>query len=131
MILKSKVVLSASFIHKRTGSTFDIDKVIEKEYNEDSEEFKELILAYEGENQIQITRDDSKNKDEYDKLFLEWIADLSKESCSAIVKNISDIFKEHCKTEASGFIEFGGWILKVQDFSGVLIKDLQVKISKH
>lgn len=127
MILKCELILSASFIHKESGRIFDIDKIIKQEYNEESEEYKQLCKEFELESGMK--RDN--NKDKFDRMMMERITELAKEALKETTNKISSTFKLHCKSNADGYIEFGGWILKAQDFSGVLFKDLRVNISKH
>lgn len=126
MVLKCEVILSASFIHKESGKMFSIDKSIIKEYDEYSEEYKKICGVYETE--IGFNRNE--NKDKFDKCLLEKLVETYKEECRSTVDLLTRIFKEHCKTGAKGFIEFGGWLLRLQDFSGVLFNDLKVNISK-
>lgn len=126
MILRFEVILSASFIHKESGKMFSIDKVIEKEYDEYDEEYNKFCDAYETE--IGFKRNE--NKDKFDKCLLEILVSVSKEECRNSIDSLTKIFKEHCKTGAKGYIEFGGWLLRLQDFSGVLFNDLKVNISK-
>lgn len=127
MKLKCEVILSASFLHNESGKTFLIDKVITQEYDEYSEEFKQLCKEFEQE--IGMKRDT--NKDKFDRELLETISKISKEQCKETVDNLSKIFRKHSKSNADGYIEFGGWIIKLRDFSAVMFKDLRVNISKH
>lgn len=127
MTLKCEITLSASFVHKQSGQILNIDKVIIQEYDEYSEEYKQLCKEFELESGVK--RDT--NKDKFDRMLLERLVELSKESCKETINNLSTIFKQHCKANADGYVEFGGWILKLQDYSAVLFRDLKVNISKR
>lgn len=127
MYLKCEVVLQASFMHKQSGKILDIDKRIITEYDEHSEEYKELCEQYELESGMKREQ----NKDKFDKELLCVLLNKSKETCKKTMEKLELAFKESCRRDALGYIEFGGWVLNVRDFSGVFFKELKTNISKH
>lgn len=127
MILKLEIILSASFVHRQSGQMLNIDKVIKQEFDEYSEEYKQICKEFELESGMKRDSD----RDKFDRMLLGNLIELSKESCKEKVNDLSMIFKQHCKSNATGYIEFGGWIIKLQDYSAVIFRDLKVNISKH
>ena len=78
MQLKLKVKLSVTLFAKQTLNKLDIDKVIEEVYNDDSEEYKQVVMEYE--NYTGKKRDD--NVDKFDKELLEYMANTIKQTQS-------------------------------------------------
>lgn len=73
----------------------------------------------------------TENKDKFDKELLSIITEESKKDVMEIIDNIMKVVKEVYRTGKHSWIEFGGYVLKIEDFSGVCINKLEVNFSKH
>lgn len=114
-------------IQKNTGKEFNLDKCIKQEYDENSEKYKELVEMYTE----RIGFERTGNKDKFDKELLSIIAAESKKDVMEIIDNIMKVVKEVYRTGKHSWIEFGGYVLKIEDFSGVCINKFEVNFSKH
>ena len=127
MKLVCEVTLSASFMHSSSGQILNIDNVIKQEYDEYSVKYKELCKQFE--NDVGFKREENRNK--FDEILLKILSEISIKESNEKIKKLSDVFKQHSKSDAKGYIEFGGWILKLQDYSAVSFKEVKYNISKH
>lgn len=127
MRLDVVIITEMSLIHRNSGKEFVIDKKIEKSYNEDSAEYKELVELYT--EQIGFKREE--NKDKFDAELLKILSYNMKSEVLKTIDKIVDIIKIVYGEDANGWIEFGSYILNVKDFSGVSIGKFDVQLSKH
>lgn len=127
MQLKLKVKLSVTLFAKQTLNKLDIDKVIEEVYNDDSEEYKQVVMEYE--NYTGKKRDD--NVDKFDKELLEYMANTIKQTQSKKVAEIAMAIKECYCLGKNAYFELGGYIINVADFSCIRINTLEFECSKH
>ena len=127
MKLAVEIVIGMSLIQKNTGKEFNLDKCIKREYDEDSEKYKELVEMYTEEVGFERTE----NKDKFDKELLKIITVESKKDVMETIDNIMKVVKEVYKTGRHGWIEFGGYVLNIEDFSGICINKFESNFSKH
>lgn len=127
MRLDIVIITEMSLIHKNSGKEFVIDKKIEKSYNEDSAEYKELVKLHT--EQIGFKREE--NKDKFDAELLKILSYNMKSEVLKTIDKLVDIIKFVYGKDAYGWIEFGSYILNVKDFSGVSIGKFDVQLSKH
>lgn len=127
MELKIVVITEMSLIHRISGKEFVIDKKIEKIYNGDSAEYEELVEQYT--EQIGFKR--KENEDKFDKELLKILSSIVKKETLGSIDNLIKSVKSAYRDGAKGWIEFGGYILNIQDFSGVSIGKFDVQLSKH
>lgn len=52
-------------------------------------------------------------------------------SINSLWKHILKVVKEVYRTGKHGWIEFGGYVLNIEDFSGVCINKFESNFSKH
>lgn len=127
MELKIVVITEMSLIHRISGKEFVIDKKIEKVYNGDSAEYEELVEQYT--EQIGFKREE--NEDKFDKELLKILSSIMKQetlnSVDEIIKTVKSVYCQGAK----GWIEFGSYVLNIQDFSGVSVSKFDVQLSKH
>lgn len=127
MKLAVEIVVGISLIHKNTGKEFNLDKCIKQEYDEDSEKYKELVETYTE----RIGFERTENKDKFDKELLSIITAESKKDAMETIDNIMKVVKEVYRTDKHGWIEFGGYVLNIEDFSGICINKFESNFSKH
>lgn len=127
MKLEMELNIGMSLIHKNSGKEFNIDKNIKQEYDENSEEYKELVREYE--QRIKYEREH--NKDEFDKELLKILTSESKKEAMEQIENIMKVAKDVYRTGGKGWIEFGGYVLNASDFSGICINKFDTHFSKH
>lgn len=84
MRLDIVIITEMSLIHKNSGKEFVIDKKIEKSYNEDSAEYKELVKLHT--EQIGFKREE--NKDKFD---AELLKILSYNMKSEVLKQLTKL----------------------------------------
>ena len=126
MVLTVECNLQMSLIHKNSGKEFNIDKNIKKDYNEDSEEYSTLVEEYT--DIIGFRREKDKNK--FDEELLKIISDTMKKEAKEQVDNIVRVVKKAYEGKHA-WVEFAGYVLNVQDFSGICISKFDTRISKH
>lgn len=73
----------------------------------------------------------TENKDKFDKELLNAITIESKKEAMETIDNIMKVVKEVYRTGKHGWIEFGGYVLNIEDFSGVCINKFESNFSKH
>lgn len=122
-----EVKLKMVAYHKLTMQKLNIDKVIRKEYNEDSEEYKTLVEMYEPI--LDMKREE--NKSAFDIKLTEEVGRNAGEELIASVGNIIDVFKKTTENDkTNGWIEFSGCVLNAKDFCAIQIDDYKVRVSK-
>lgn len=127
MKLAVEIVVGISLIHKNTGKEFNLDKCIKQEYDEDSEKYKELVEIYTE----RIGFERTENKDKFDKELLSIITVDAKKEVMETIDNIMKVVKDVYREGKHGWIEFGGYVLNIEDFSGVCINKFESNFSKH
>ena len=127
MKLAIELKIGMSLIQKRSGKEFNIDKNIKQEYDEDSEEYEELVKMYT--DIIGFNR--TENKDKFDQKLLNIVTVESKKDAMETINNIMKVVKEVYKTGRHGWVEFGGYVLNIEDFSGICINKFEASFSKH
>lgn len=122
-----EVKLKMVAYHKLTMQKLNIDKVIKKEYNEDSEEYKTLVEKYEP--LIGMKREE--NESVFDTKLAESVGKDAGEELIASVENIMNVFKKTTESDKTkGWIEFSGCVLNAKDFCAIQIDDYKVRVSK-
>ena len=104
----------------------NIDKVIRREYNENSEEYKTLVEMYEPV--FNMKREE--NKDDFDAKLAESIGKDAGEQLIESVEKIAKVYKETILNDKNGWIEFGGCVFSAKDFCALQIDDYKVRVSK-
>lgn len=122
-----EVKLKMVAYHKLTMQKLNIDKVIRREYNEESEEYKTLVENYEPI--FNMKREENKNA--FDTKLAEKVGKDAGEELIASVEKIMDVFKKTTESDkARGWIEFSGCVLDAKDFCAIQIDDYKVRVSK-
>lgn len=127
MKLTVEIVVGISLIHKNTGKEFNLDKCIKQEYDEDSEKYKELVETYTE----RIGFERTENKDKFDKELLSIITAESKRKVIETIDNIMEVVKDVYRTGKHSWIEICGYVLNIEDFSGICINKFESNFSKH
>lgn len=73
----------------------------------------------------------TENKDKFDKELLSIVTADAKKEAMEMVDNVMKVVKEVYGTGKHGWIEFGGYVLNIEDFSGVCINKFEFNFSKH
>lgn len=121
-----EVKLKMVAYHKLTMQKLNIDKVIRREYNENSEEYKTLVEMYEPV--FNMKREE--NKDDFDAKLAESIGKDVGEQLIESVEKIAKVYKETILNDKNGWIEFGGCVFSAKDFCALQIDDYKVRVSK-
>ena len=121
-----EVKLKMVAYHKLTMQKLNIDKVIRREYNEDSEEYKTLVEMYEPV--FNMKREE--NKGDFDAKLAESIGKDAGEQLIESVEKIAKVYKETILNDKNGWIEFGGCVLNAKDFCALQVEDYKVRVSK-
>lgn len=121
-----EVKLKMVAYHKLTMQKLNIDKVIRKEYNEDSEEYQKLVEMYEPV--FDMKREE--NKSDFDTKLAESVGKDAGEQLIELVEKIAKVYKETILNDSNGWIEFSGCIFNAKDFCALQIDDYKVRVSK-
>lgn len=73
----------------------------------------------------------TENKDEFDKELLSIITADAKKEVMETIDNIMKVAKDVYREGKHGWIEFGGYVLNIEDFSGICINKFESNFSKH
>lgn len=128
MKLKIEVTFSMVLYHRKTLNSFAIDRTIKKEYDENSEEYKQLISNYE---ELTGTKRTKENADDFDSDLLtytiEGVKNTQKEQIDKIMDIVYNSYAEgkHCA------MSFGGYIVDAAEFCAIKINDFSARISKQ
>ena len=127
MRLRLKVKISVVFYARKSLNPLTIDNVIEKEYNEESEEFKQLSIEFEKKSGLKRNG----NEDEFDKKFLGHLVDETKKSQINTINRIAKVIKECYYEDKYAYIELCGYIINPKDFCAVKISGFEFEVSKQ
>ena len=120
--------MKAIFVQKISGEKLVVDNNFGIEYNEDSEEYKELCKWYESN----IGFDRNKNKEKFDRELLTLLSTDVKHEGEQKIDKLTNIYKKFLEDkEMTGWIEFGGYIINPSDFSAIRFADFNVQIFKQ
>lgn len=128
MKLKIEVTFSMVLYHRKTLNSFAIDRTVKQEYDENSEEYKQLVSDYE---KLTGTERTKENADDFDSDLLtyitEGIKDTQKERVDNITAKVYNAYAmgEHCA------ISFSGYVIDAAEFCAIRINDFSIRISKQ
>lgn len=131
MKLYAKITMYSVWYNKNNNEPLKVCREIEKTWDEDSTEYMELVKAYEEETKTKrgTTR---KEQDEFDKKFLLYLTETSKESMGVDINKIINIVKQCFLGNCSGaVVEYGGYIINPADFCAVKIEEPTIRINKE
>lgn len=126
MKIKLQVIASMTLYHKNTASPIDINNIIEKEIDDNSEEYQEI--CEELKSQIGFERE--VNEDDFDKHVLSILSETAKKDCEEKIEKIMSAFQKSILNNAKAYAEFGGCMINLSDFCMIMIKKFVVNISK-
>lgn len=121
-----EVKLKMVAYHKLTMQKLNIDKVIRKEYNEDSEEYQKLVEMYEPV--FDMKREE--NESVFDMKLAKSLGNDAGERAIELVEKIIKVYKESILEDKNAWIEFSGCVLNAKDFCAIQIDDYKVIVSK-
>ena len=127
MVLKYKVTCKMNLYHKDTLEKLTIDRVVNGEYNEESEEYK--LICSEYETKFGFMRDEDKAS--FDEMLLTDLVKQAKQVVKDSVSNIANVIKQCYLEDANAYIEFGGYIINPKQFCAVEIGEYKTNISKE
>lgn len=122
-----ELILSMTLFHKYTMEKMTIDKIIKREYNEDSSEFKTLCENYK--DAIGFERTEG-NKDEFDKELMKELVKVSEDSEKETIENITEVIKQCYYKDTTAVINFAGYIINPKDFCAVRVNEFRYNITK-
>jgi hypothetical protein len=127
MKLRLEIEYGIDLLHKSSGKEVNIDKTISIEYDEYSSEYKTLCKEYE--DKIGFSRES--NPDEFDKKMLLALSDDIKPKKSEMVDPLVEVVRSvYSQAGTHGYIEYGGYVINVEDFSYIHFRELDIRISK-
>lgn len=125
MKLGFEVHMPSTFMHT-SGQFLCIDKLFVQEYNENSDEYKDLCKQYE--EGIGFSR--KQNKEQFDKQLMSILLNQTVQEFMRARDSIIDGFRKKCSTpDMTGFIDYNGWTLDIKDFSAVNFGEIKTKIN--
>lgn len=127
MKLKSEIELSLHAVQKISGSEIVFDKKITEAYEEGSEQFNELCEEYE--NILGYER--NVDRDKFDKEMLFEINEGLKQVAIESIEKIQGVIKEVYLHGKKAFVEFGGYIINVEDFSAFRFDEIKTRVTKQ
>lgn len=114
------------FVHI-TGKEIKVNKTFTQTWDENSEEFQELVKAYEGIS----GKKRRENISDFDREMLTYAAKESEKSLSVSVERIQNTFRDYCLERLDrGYIEYGGYIINLKDISAIRFNETKVRIRK-
>lgn len=128
MKVSFKVFLDATFYHKATMEALEINEVIERILDFDSDEYKEMCREYEEKTGLKRGEDEESQR-KFDEKHLEYLKEDSKVSLMAIAEKIGNVVKEcYSRKDPVGYVEFGGYVMNLADFCAVRIGRMSSRI---
>lgn len=127
--MKLKAMLESNFIfyHSDTMKELTVDKVIERVYNEDSEEYKTLCEDYT--NTIGFER--KENKEKFDKEMLQIMINEMKHFELETIEKYNETIKNCFLNNCNAYINVSGTIVNLKHFCAVKIKAFKTTLSKQ
>lgn len=122
-----KVKMGMTLFHAQTMKELRIDNVIEKCYDEDSPEYKNLCDEYT--EIIGFKREEDKVA--FDKELLIELAKEVKSREMETIKTIEETIKTCYLKNTSAYVTFAGHIINPKDFCAVRIDGFNVQFSKN
>lgn len=105
---------------KSSGVEVDFSQRVEKAFDENSEEFENIVKEYE--NHSGNVRSDAMNNDDYDKSMMKWLTKQWENDIMDSIEKISEVFKQvFLGKKECAYVEYGGYILNPKDFCAVKI----------
>lgn len=105
-----------------------IENVLKEEWEEESEEYQELVRKYEGS--IGYVREKKVEK-EYDAELLKLAASEAKESMLASVMKVASVIRESFLYNRCAYVEYMGYIINPKDFCAVRVCEPIIKMCKE
>lgn len=127
MKLHIEVRIKATFYTKTELVPLKIDKTIAREFDEDSEEYKQLCF----DNKAYIGFDREEDADKFDKELLQILCQNIVSEWNEKLDRIQKVVKACYKDGATAYIELAGYIINPNDFCAVEFENIEPKISKH
>lgn len=128
MKLKVEVTFSMVLYHRKTLNSFAIDRTFKQEFDENSEEYKQLVSDYE---KITGTKRMKENADDFDSDLLMHIAEETKVAQKEQIDKIIDVVYNAYAEGKHCAISFGGYIIDAAEFCVIRINDFSARISKQ
>lgn len=127
MKLSVDMEMGVDIIH-RMGKEINVNKRLTKTWEEDSEEFKTLVEAYEEESK---TKREESNKNRFDESLLRYAAEQIEQNEKESRENIVRVFHSYCLGEADkGYIEYAGYIFNLADISAIRFNETKLRVRK-
>ena len=127
MKLSVDIEMGIDVIHK-TGKEIKASVNISKSWDENSEEFQELVKAYTEESGME--RKDS-NKNKFDEEMLRYAAEQLEQSEEEARERIINAYRTYCSGKADcGYIEYAGYIFNLSDISAMHFNETKLRIRK-
>lgn len=128
MKLKIEVTFSMVLYHRKTLNSFAIDRTVKQEYDENSEEYKQLVSDYE---KLTGTERTKENADDFDSDLLTYITEGIKDTQKERVDNITaTVYNAYARGEHCA-ISFSGYVIDAAEFCAIRINDFSTRISKQ
>lgn len=128
MKLKVEVKLKMILYNKNNMEPLIVENTINKEWEEGTEEFKEL---YENVKILGKERKGTQKEiDEYDRMLLNIIASGAKENILASTERVIDVIRKCFTGRYDGYVEYAGYVINPKDFCACKVMPPETHIEK-
>ena len=126
MKLGFRLEASMTLFHKQTMKELNVKQTIAKEYDEDSQEYKELVIMYN--DTIGFERE--KDEKEYDKQLVVLLSEDAKKNIKESLQAIEKAIKTCYYKDVPAYVEFAGYIINPKDFCAVKVNGIDFHATK-
>lgn len=126
MKLGFRLEASMTLFHKQTMKELNVKQTIAKEYDEDSQEYKELVIMYN--DTIGFERE--KDEKEYDKQLVVLLSEDAKKNIKESMQTIEEVIKTCYYKNVPAYVEFAGYIINPKDFCAVKVNGIDFHATK-
>lgn len=126
MKLGFRLEASMTLFHKQTMKELNVKQTIAKEYDEDSQEYKELVIMYNDTIGFEREMDEK----EYDKQLIVLLSEDAKKNIKESIQTIEEVIKTCYYKDVPAYVEFAGYIINPKDFCAVKVNGIDFHATK-
>ena len=126
MKLGFRLEASMTLFHKQTMKELNVKQTIAKEYDEDSQEYKELVIMYNDAIGFEREMDEK----EYDKQLIVLLSEDAKKNIKESIQTIEEVIKTCYYKDVPAYVEFAGYIINPKDFCAVKVNGIDFHATK-
>ena len=126
MKLGFRLEASMTLFHKQTMKELNVKQIIEKEYDDNSQEFESLVTMY---NDV-IGFERKMDEKEYDKQLVILLSEDAKKNIKESIQTIEEVIKTCYYKDVPAYVEFAGYIINPKDFCAVKVNGIDFHATK-